>query len=293
MAKDRSESFSVSHVVRIKMRDISQETAEWIEIYSSRPKENWRIELDKKQEAILAKSSKSTRQGRLLETILTMPPADLFWSLSIDYLGYKRGLKSFIKIIEAENKRLWQCAMPEEAKTPFYWDQNSRILESLFFTIAAMDTRESHETLLHFMNHSYHPVVRGEVLDGMSQEKKMFDKGLVLQILNGDSPIIMRWHAIYAAECHVHEFKVKEYVDAIQPYIDHSDHNVRMLAINALSYRWAGREILQRRLQILRDTNVQASYWPHEIETFEQCLQPFADEDARRMSKRTDSNNEN
>ena len=257
-------------------------------------RDEWMRERDNRIDHHVEKSTRASRAGKLLDAILSSPPREALIDLLAEYQfsGYTRGLKAIVKIVESENARLWQCAKPEEAKTPLYWDQDFQILVSLFFTIGAMDTTDSHETLLHFMNESYHPVVRGEAVEGMSKEQTRFDKQLVLNILHGDLPIVMRWQAIYSAECHSYEFTAKEYVSAIEPYLCHEDHNVRVLTIDALTHKWAGREILRSYLEMLRTGHVPPSEWPHAISTIEQCLASFEEEDARREAKRRRATNE-
>ncbi len=242
-----------------------------------------RMRQAKFQEAI-AQSSRSTRQGRLLDAILSDPHRDVLWSLCLEYWGYTRGLKSFIKIIEAENIRLWQTAKPDEVDSPFFFGHDYTLTEAIFYTIGAMNSRESHQTLLDFMDETYHPLIRSNAVQGMSQERTMFDHRLVLDILNGDLPIVIRWEAIYSAECNLHKFTKKEYLLAIEQYLYHEDHNVRSLAIRALCHAWAGRKILRRYLEALLTGQIKTS-WSNEVSTIEQCLEFYRNEDARRKAK--------
>ena len=114
----------------------------------------------------------------------------------------------------------------------------------------------------------------------------MLDNRLILTILRGNLPLVIRWEAIYVALCNSSKFSTAEYVGAIRPYLYNENHNVRLLTIDALLSEYAGRKILREYVENLRNGGTQISLWPHEISSIDKSLETFNEEDARREKRR-------
>lgn len=166
--------------------------------------------------------------------------------------SYTRGFRVFERMIEKENRRLFEVCPVDQPEDPFYWCMIGKTLISpLIEQIGFMRTALAHEALIRFAQPPYHPLTRGAALLGMAYETDLFDAKFVMNALNDPATQTRSiYHGLYAMSSHESRYGSKEYLETMWPYVLHKEFWIAREAVSGLAYnktaRKRFRELLQR-----------------------------------------------
>jgi hypothetical protein len=94
-----------------------------------------------------------SRQGMLFKQIKETGLTELPMQVLLDYHGYMRGIETFARIIERENRKLpWDFDENGRSLRNGKFDYTTTNLEFLMYVIGGMNTPRSLEVLMNFCN---------------------------------------------------------------------------------------------------------------------------------------------
>lgn len=189
-----------------------------------------------------------TRQSELFRQICDSNLTEIPNQTFIEYSGYKRGLKSFIKKIEHEEKGL-PTDFVEGGTT--LWNTQTEYqtsgLEMLMYVVGCMGTQQSFEALTRFATKTYHPFVRCEACYGLTfvhgHDEEI--RTLALRNLASKDHLLDIYSGILLLEYQVGERDIPEILEALTPLLSHDNSSIRMYSVRAISKYQKGRSYLR------------------------------------------------
>ncbi|MEQ1841727.1 MAG: hypothetical protein ABL994_15080, partial [Verrucomicrobiales bacterium] len=170
------------------------------------------------------------------------------------YRGYRRGFKRLVRLVEKATETIESRYPADGDDAPyFWWARSTTNILDLLEVIAAMDTDESHSYLMGLAGPDSHPAVLISALESMNAEMDKFEPDFVLRLITDpglSDPI--HYELLYVMLTQSSRFESHDYVDAILPFVDHPDHNLFDLAVDALGRKRRGERQLRRRYEELR-----------------------------------------
>ncbi len=222
-----------------------------------------------------------SRQGMLFKQIKETELTELSRQVILDYADYKRGIETFVKIIERENRKLpWDFNETSEALWNGKFDYTTTNLEMLMWVIGRMGTTRSFNVLMKFATGDYHPYVRCEAVYGltMADVPQREFRNLALQKLRSPLHRLDLYSGIMIfSHCH-YRFKAGPVIEVLKPFLDHPIYGVRMHAAYAIA-NWEAEKILLREYRktlTLDGSNEHDGYLAQRIEEMTAPNWPFA-----------------
>ena len=188
---------------------------------------------------------KVTKCGALLAEI-TSPTASINerW-LATDLYGlfcYKRGLRTFdaiasevyADIVAKWDEDDWSVTSSER----FFFD-------TLMHAIAAIDSPESHSTLLRYLDSVEIDLLRATVIDAMSREGREFDAELIFKILEEETKekfILSGLHVLKFHSSYIVDETLRSHVS---PFLKHESAWVRGYAVEVLMFEKGSLEAIK------------------------------------------------
>jgi hypothetical protein len=194
------------------------------------------------------------RQGMLFKQIKESELTELPWQVLLDYAGYKRGIETFVKIIERENRRLpgefdetsevlWNCKI----------DYKTENLEMLMWMIGRMKSERSFEVLMNFATGNYHPYVRCEAVYGLTNvlghQREL--REMALEKLRSPKHRLDLYSGIMIFDHCYYRFRAGPVIEVLKPFLNHPIYGLRMHAANGISHWDVGKEFLREYLKTL------------------------------------------
>lgn len=224
-----------------------------------------------------------SRQGMLFkqikETELTELPIQFF----LDYADNKRGIETFVKIIERENRRLpFDFDETSGALWNGKFDYDTTSLELLMMVIGRMETPRSYEVLINFATGDYHPYVCCEAVFGLtftSGYQREF-RNVAIQKLRSPRHVLDLYSGIMIFSHCFYRFKSGPVIELLKPFLDHPVCSIRMYSAYAIAKWEAGKTLLReyRKTLTLDGTNEQDKFLAQRIEEMTAPNWPFVGE---------------
>ncbi|HLO99525.1 MAG TPA: hypothetical protein VK171_13100 [Fimbriimonas sp.] len=189
-----------------------------------------------------------SRQGRLFKQITETPFSEIPWDVFCEYSDYKRGLKTFEKLIRAENDKLPEPIFDTNTNLWDYGPNTTRTsLEGLMMVIGRMKTDASFELLREFAEGAYHPYVNVEAVWGLTwvgceHRSELFR--IARQLLTSPRHEYDYYSGLQIFDFLYYLWKPSKYIPLVKSVLENKSHNYHTHAISTLMHSKPGRAVV-------------------------------------------------
>lgn len=156
-------------------------------------------------------------------------------AIILSLLGYRRGLKSYQRILSEFEERAVRLASPGLLDA-WEWTEEARFVRELLPTIGMIHSEEAHAELVRTARHSPLKGFRCYAIDGMAYEETYFDIEILLEVLRTEEDTDMVCSALWALQFHTYRLKGRRRLmrDYVLPLLAREVPRIHQYAIDVL-----------------------------------------------------------